>query len=134
MFALQNTPAADRLALEGLQCFPLTEDGTAKFDLTLDVFDMGSDGLQAEFEYSSDLFDPETVARMVGIPARAAGGSRPFPNRQSAGSVVPEEAESERRLEPGRPVDAFGQPVHEAVADWARRTPEARPCAGTAAS
>ena len=39
--------------------------------------------------------------------------------------LSPEEAESERQWSRGAPSAPFEQPVHEAVAEWARRTPEA---------
>ena len=88
---------------------------------------MGSDGLQAEFEYSSDLFDPGTVARMAGQFQRLLAGVVRDPSRtiSQLDLLSPEEAESERRWSRGAPSAPFGQPVHEAVADWARRTPDA---------
>ena len=127
MFAFQNA-GAGRLALEGLSASVLeAENGTSKFDLTLDVFDMGSDGLQAEFEYSSDLFDPETVARMAGQFQRLLAGVVSDPSRtiSQLDLLSPEEAESERQWSRGAPSAHCTQPVHEAVADWARRTPDA---------
>ena len=127
MFAFQNA-GAGRLTLEGLSASQLeAENGTSKFDLTLDVFDMGSDGLQAEFEYSSDLFEPGTVARMAGQFQRLLAGVVSDPSRtiSQLDLLSPEEAESERQWSRGAPSAPFGQPVHEAVADWARRTPEA---------
>ena len=41
------------------------ETGTAQFDLTLDLEDR-PDGLTSRFEYSTDLFDEATIARMAG--------------------------------------------------------------------
>ncbi|MET0647237.1 MAG: amino acid adenylation domain-containing protein [Pyrinomonadaceae bacterium] len=62
--ALQNTPA-DELRLSGL---PLlheeTENGTAKFDMTVQLTEEGG-GLRGRWEYSTDLFDAATVARMA---------------------------------------------------------------------
>ncbi len=54
-------PAFAGLAAERL---PLPPGGTSKFDLLLSISDSGR-ALQAEFEYNSDLFDRETVARMA---------------------------------------------------------------------
>ena len=65
MFVLQNTPAPV-LELKGLTLDVLPVDNeTAKFDL---VLSMRQDGgrLQGSLEYSSDIFDRATVARMVG--------------------------------------------------------------------
>src|SRR5207245_11385617 len=41
-----------------------TEEPTAKFDLTLGLED-GGDGCRGAFEYRTDLFDHETIARMA---------------------------------------------------------------------
>src|SRR5262249_10803756 len=64
VFSLQNAP------LPGLRSpeIPLTPleapTGTAKFDLTLFTAE-GPEGLHLTMEYSSDLFDPPTVDRML---------------------------------------------------------------------
>jgi len=63
-FALQNTPA-EKLELPGLTLKSLAlESRTAKFDLSLDMFETSS-GLSGVFEYNTDLFDAATIARMV---------------------------------------------------------------------
>jgi amino acid adenylation domain-containing protein len=65
MITLQPPPPR----LEELPCLTvhqLTVDpGTAKFELILSLQDT-EQGLQATVEYNSDLFDPDTIARMVG--------------------------------------------------------------------
>jgi amino acid adenylation domain-containing protein len=43
---------------------PLVETGTAKFDLSMDVLDVG-DGFIAGIEYSTELFDHTTIQRML---------------------------------------------------------------------
>ena len=64
MFVLQNTPVQS-LKLAGLTVSPVdAELGAAKFDLTLTVIP-GSAGSEAHWEYNTDLFDRETVARMA---------------------------------------------------------------------
>jgi amino acid adenylation domain-containing protein len=63
MFVLQNNSLA--FGLPGLRLSPFLPDrGTAKFDLLLAMGDQGN-GLEGAVEYSSDLFDGTTVARMV---------------------------------------------------------------------
>ncbi|HEX5444986.1 MAG TPA: amino acid adenylation domain-containing protein, partial [Pirellulales bacterium] len=65
MFALQNTPlpAFDE---PGMNIRPLEiATGAAKFDLTLSLRET-ADGLEASWEYSSDLFDRETIVRWAG--------------------------------------------------------------------
>ena len=65
LFIYQNTPRA-RLELTGLTVSPLEIDpGTAKLDLTLELTE-AADGLRGWIEYSTDLFDPPTIARMAG--------------------------------------------------------------------
>ena len=64
MFILQNTPAPS-LEFAGLKLRPIHLDGgTAKFDLTLDLAE-GPEGLKGWLEYSSDLFEAETIERLV---------------------------------------------------------------------
>jgi amino acid adenylation domain-containing protein len=65
MFALQNATESE-LTLPGLTLSSIEEESkTAKFDLSLDIFESNS-GLSGVFEYSTDLFEPSTIARMVG--------------------------------------------------------------------
>src|SRR5206468_7632378 len=64
-FALQNVPM-EELALSGLSLRPLAAPGaTAKFDLSVSMLE-GDEGIEAAFEYSTDLFEEPTVRRMAG--------------------------------------------------------------------
>ncbi len=64
MFAFQTMPG-NLLALPGLGVSPVELGGeTAKFDLTLSVRE-AADALTATVEYSTDLFEPATVHRML---------------------------------------------------------------------
>src|SRR5262249_35035664 len=64
MFVLQNAPLS-QLEMLGLALIPVgNPSGTAKFDLTLSMFDTGS-GLIGSLEYNTDLFDAASMARMV---------------------------------------------------------------------
>jgi amino acid adenylation domain-containing protein len=63
-FALQNNPAAT-LQLEGLQVRRVAlPRRNVKFDLSLAVREV-EQGLRATWEYSTDLFDAATIARMA---------------------------------------------------------------------
>ncbi|MFC5743201.1 condensation domain-containing protein, partial [Dyella tabacisoli] len=63
MLVLQNAPM-NKLALPGLQLeLVSSESTTAKFDLTLALTE-GKDGIQGYFEYSTDLFEANTIERM----------------------------------------------------------------------
>ena len=64
-FVFQNAPM-DRLELSGLRLTPLGGDnGTAKFDLTL-FMEETDRGLSGGIEYNTDLFDAETIQRLLG--------------------------------------------------------------------
>jgi hypothetical protein len=61
---LQNTPMEAR-ALPGLVISPLGfEQRTAKFDLLLNLSE-GPAGIQGRVEYTTDLYEPATIARLV---------------------------------------------------------------------
>jgi len=63
-FTLQNAPT-QRLELPGLTfSFPDIDLGTSRFDLALNVAET-ADGLLAAAEYSTDLFDQATIARLL---------------------------------------------------------------------
>src|SRR5207248_6686007 len=65
MCVLHNTPQ-QVLELSGLTVYPLEIDpGTARFDVTLDFWET-PEGLCGRFEYSTDLFESATIARMAG--------------------------------------------------------------------
>ncbi|WP_375514724.1 amino acid adenylation domain-containing protein [uncultured Nostoc sp.] len=64
MFVLQNT-AMGKLELPGLSLTPLAlEAVTSKFDITLSMEEK-EEGLTGSWEYSNDLFDEQTIARMA---------------------------------------------------------------------
>jgi amino acid adenylation domain-containing protein/non-ribosomal peptide synthase protein (TIGR01720 family) len=66
LFVLQNAPVA-ALDWPGVRLRALDDDpvgDTARFDLTLSMRE-SVDGLHANVEYNTDLFDPDTVARLV---------------------------------------------------------------------
>ena len=65
LFVLHNTPQ-QALELPGLTLHPLEIDpGTARFDITLEFWET-EEGLRGRFEYSTDLFESATIARMAG--------------------------------------------------------------------
>ncbi|MDZ4217511.1 MAG: condensation domain-containing protein [Methylobacter sp.] len=65
MLAVQNVPMPD-FRMQGVSAVPLTMNNRiAQFDLSLFV-DERDGKLLGSFEYSTDLFDAETIARMAG--------------------------------------------------------------------
>ncbi len=66
MFILQNTPMR-AVTFSDLKASPIFFDnGTAKYDLTLMVWEDPEEGLTCIFEYNSDLFTEETIKRFAG--------------------------------------------------------------------
>ncbi|RBL90135.1 non-ribosomal peptide synthase/polyketide synthase [Chitinophaga flava] len=66
MFALQNMPASPELELDGVTfSFVGTEHTTAKFDLTCSMEESES-GFTGRMEYCTDLFNEQTINRMIG--------------------------------------------------------------------
>ncbi|CAG0936134.1 nonribosomal peptide synthetase DhbF [Thermoflexales bacterium] len=64
VFVLQNAPM-ERMELPGLVLNPIPiHNGTAKFDLMLQLGEDAA-GLVGSFEYSTDLFDAATIARLA---------------------------------------------------------------------
>lgn len=82
MFVLQSATGAPPQA-PGLTFQPVELDnGTAKFDLTLLIAET-TDGLVVSAEYRSDLFEPETITRLLGhyhnlLAAALAEPARPL--------------------------------------------------------
>jgi amino acid adenylation domain-containing protein len=65
LLSMQNVPR-HQLELPGLRLgIEAPDSGTAKFDLTLVILEMG-EALRADVEYCSDLFDGATIVRLLG--------------------------------------------------------------------
>ncbi len=127
MFAWQNALQGEsELGELRLQPVPL-EHTTAKFDLTL-LMGESEAGLSGSLEYRSDLFEPETIERMVGRLLRLLEGIVSAP--QSRLSELPLLTEGERRqllvewndTAADYPRDRCIQQLFE---EQVRRTPEA---------
>ncbi|HEX3131789.1 MAG TPA: condensation domain-containing protein, partial [Thermoanaerobaculia bacterium] len=125
LFVFQNVPGGV-IELPGLKLggLPL-ERGFAKLDLTLDMLERG--GVFAGFfEYNTDLFDRETVARFSGHFVQLLRGAVADPNR--AVGELPILSEEERRrtlVDWNRLFEGSPKLVPERIAEQARRAPEA---------
>ncbi|HTK08293.1 MAG TPA: amino acid adenylation domain-containing protein [Ktedonobacteraceae bacterium] len=65
MFVLQNAPQAEQTEVAGVQLRPLNAESiTSKFDLTLAIAETPQ-GLSCSLEYSTALFESETIGRML---------------------------------------------------------------------
>uniref|UniRef100_UPI001641D0FB non-ribosomal peptide synthetase n=1 Tax=Burkholderia gladioli TaxID=28095 RepID=UPI001641D0FB len=75
VLALQNAPLED-MALPGLRIAGLESrpdaQATSRFDLSLEIVE-AADGLNASFEYDTDLFDAVTIERMAARFVRLLG-------------------------------------------------------------
>jgi amino acid adenylation domain-containing protein len=127
MFALQNT-ACSPLRLPGITCRSLPQStGTAKFDLTLDTHE-DADGLLASLEYRTDLFEPATIARLLGHWEKLLEGVVVNPDRRL--SRIPLLLDDERRQvlvtwnQTGQDYPA-GDCVHQLFEIQAAQQPEA---------
>jgi amino acid adenylation domain-containing protein len=125
MFALQNLPEQG-FSLPGLTVSELdVERGLSKLDLTLDLTD-SKDGIAGYFEYSTDLFEPATIARMRGCFLTLLAGIVAAPDRPLSALPLLDRAERERILFGWNPTGSALPPsVPERIAAQARRTPEA---------
>nr|QEO74613.1 condensation domain-containing protein [uncultured bacterium] len=127
MFTLQNTPQ-ETVAAQSLKVLPLdVTSGTAKFDLTFSIMET-NEGLIGGLQYSTDLFDENTIKRMLSHYERILEEMVSNP-QQRVGElcmlsvdeeqlVVEEWNETEREY-------AREACIHEVFAEQARRRPEA---------
>ncbi len=103
----------------------------ARFDLTLFVEEQPDEGLRLAWEYSSDLFDAETIesyAEQYLAILRAALADPDAPIDRLAGLRGTEQAPSIRRDGPGPDTDLAESPVtcmHELFEARVRETPDA---------
>ena len=108
----------------------VTEDGigVAKFDLGLSVQERGGE-LQLSFEYSTNLFDADTVARMGAHLTNLAEQAVSAPHTPVSRLPLLSAAEQEEVLERRNATHDEGAlrpvPLHRLVEDQVGRTPEA---------
>ncbi len=127
MFTLQDARGGEP-RLDGVECTTLPPARRhALFDLALTVRESGS-GMEAVWDFAADLFDAATVERMAGCYLTLLEAAAADPDRPVSG--LPLLADAERgRILLGWSRAAAGvaetRPVHELVAEQARRAPGA---------
>jgi amino acid adenylation domain-containing protein len=100
LFVLQNVPVQN-LELSGVTVNSLDIDnGTSRYDLKLFLSET-PEGLKGGFEYSTDLFDATTIARMAGHFLTLLNGIVAHPERRLSDLPLLTEAEGHQLL-PGR--------------------------------
>ena len=127
MFALQDE-LSDNLKLPGLQIsqFPV-DPGTAKFDLTFTIVKSGP-VFNCCAEYNTDLFEPDTVRRMLGHYEKLLESILRNPDQcLSDIPMLPSEERKKLLVDWNQTAAEFprGKCVHELVAAQAAATPKA---------
>ncbi|MCC6606147.1 MAG: non-ribosomal peptide synthase/polyketide synthase [Anaerolineae bacterium] len=127
MLVLQNVPVHYN-RLTDIEVEPYTvEETTAKFDITL-FLEEHTYGLEGKFEYNTDLFDRETIARLAEQFNRLLGGIVDIPDQHihQLPLLAPEELQkilvSWNQTQAPFPQD---QCVHDLLAAQAAKTPAA---------
>ena len=127
-FALENFPHRV-LEIEGLESEQLSVPAqTSKFDLSLTVLESGRQGLEAAFEYRTDLFEPQTIAQMAAHFVRLLEGIVADPACALDRLPLMDAAEQHRVLvewNRSRPAGPADLPVHALFRTQARATPDA---------
>jgi aspartate racemase len=128
MFAVGNVMMGDELALPGLECSRVWPPrATSKFDMSWGMRAVG-DGVAVGVEYNPDLFDDDTVGRMIGHFRTLLEGVAADPTRRV--SQLPLLTERERRrilVEWNSTAAAYpcDRCVHELFEAQAEATPDA---------
>jgi amino acid adenylation domain-containing protein len=124
MFVFQNFPR-QKLELAGLVLEEIEfESGLIKFDLTLEIIDLGS--LHCTFEYDSDLYDASTIQRMTGHFARLVEGAIAAPDDKIAKLPLLTATEIQQLAEWNETGSDYSHElsIHAAFEEQAARSPE----------
>lgn len=130
LLVLRNLPKAASHELQDVQITALdAQNHTAKFDLGLSITETEA-GLDLEFEFNTDLFDPDTIARLAGhytyLLSRMP--SELMLPLQQLSWVPPEEQQSilqQFSRGPAAPAWSDEDVIHCRFEQQARRTPDA---------
>jgi amino acid adenylation domain-containing protein len=125
LFVYQTT-SAPLLRLDGVEVTRLHADTrTAKFDVTLSLTD-GVPGCSGRLEYSTDLFQPDTIARMCEHFRILLGSALADPDCSLADLQLMSEAERQRILLEFNETGSLSEPsgLHRLFEAQVERTPE----------
>lgn len=127
MFVLQNAPS-EQLRLPDIAVTPAELDiGTAMFDLTLSLTE-AKEGLRGHMNYSTDLFDAETISRMTGHFRTLLENIVDDPDKPVSVLTILTEAERHRILTEWNDTKADyprDKCVHELFEEQVEKTPDA---------
>ncbi|ARU63537.1 hypothetical protein CBW65_22905 [Tumebacillus avium] len=126
MFNMLNAPLA--LSMPGLTLESKELNaGTAKFDITLTMRETEK-GLYGEWEYNTDLFDAETITRMIDHFQTLLAGIAANPEQTLAALPLLGEAEQQKMLRDWNDTGAAEGPelcIHQLFEAQVERTPDA---------
>ncbi|HSE18628.1 MAG TPA: amino acid adenylation domain-containing protein, partial [Pyrinomonadaceae bacterium] len=126
VFLFQNTPLKD-LQLPELTLSPVgTESGTAKFDLVFGLVE-ADQRLVGNLEYSTDLFEAETIKRMLGHFHTLLAAVVADPAQRLATLPLLTEGEEQQLAEWSNSSREYPRDtcIHQLFAEQVARTPEA---------
>ncbi|NEQ47684.1 MAG: amino acid adenylation domain-containing protein [Leptolyngbya sp. SIOISBB] len=126
-FRLENAPQS-AISLPGLTLKPLPQAySTAKLDLSVDLYET-PDGIVGGFEYNRDLFEPETIRRMVAHFQTLLAGIAATPHQSIAELPLLTTAEQHQQLVEWNNTQmpyAHDRGFHHLFEAQAARTPDA---------
>jgi len=125
MFVLQNTPAQPPNLRDLIVCRLGLDRGTALYELTLELRESRI-GLDGFIEYDTDLFDSDTIDRMVGHFQTLLEGIAANPNQRISNLPILTEAERRRLLVEWNATKRdypSGKCIHELFEAEVKRTP-----------
>ncbi|MEO0373920.1 MAG: amino acid adenylation domain-containing protein, partial [Cyanobacteria bacterium P01_A01_bin.17] len=125
MLILQNVPTTD-LTVPGLTLTPLRYDThTTKFDLTLICIEQNN-GLTALMEFSTDLYNPDTIKRMLAHWYRLLEGIVELPQAHLSDLPLLTPSDLEQRQNWNQTQTRYPfQPLHVWIEQQVDRTPDA---------
>ncbi|MGB8538131.1 MAG: amino acid adenylation domain-containing protein [Acidobacteriaceae bacterium] len=124
MFILQNAPK-QKAELPGLVMEEIEfETGVAKFDLTLEVVDLGN--LHCTFEYDADLYQESTIRRMAGHFAKLVETVVATPDEKLSRLSLLTAAEVQQLVEWNNTSSEYPRElcIHTAFEEQGTRTPD----------
>jgi amino acid adenylation domain-containing protein len=127
LFVLHNTPRQVPALPDVTVTFDDIDPETSKFDLTLNLVET-PEGLQGWFEYSTDLFEAATIARMAGHFQTLLAGIIAAPEQRLASFPLLSEAEHQQLCVTWNATHVevpAEHCLHEVFAQQAARTPAA---------
>ena len=127
MFTMQNVPFDNHVEMPGVNLEILEfERGTAQFELTLTIVER-NDRLYAAFEYNTELFERDTIERVIHYFKRLVGEIISNPDQSVGHLPMLSDAERSQLLSHWNDTNASFPSlcVHELIEQQVKRSPDA---------